>query len=134
MGRQPADHRTSQDPRARVALRQALGFSARAGNGPLLTRPPGYVLHRNGITLDLVTFGSLTVRGRELSAMQAWAAASGLFAEALALWRGNAYADVTSRLIRSAAAAVASGAAESRTATAPHGSSYSGSVELPAQS
>jgi DNA-binding SARP family transcriptional activator len=88
------------------ALRHALGYSARTGAGPLLTRPPGYALDLRGITLDLVEFGSLTARGRESAVTQAWAGASGLFAQALALWRGQAYADVTSRLISSAAAAL----------------------------
>lgn len=88
------------------ALRRALGYGSRAGEGALVTKPSGYVLLAADIQLDLAEFGWLTARGREASAHRRWAEASALFGEALSLWRGPAYADVMSRAVRSAAAAL----------------------------
>jgi DNA-binding SARP family transcriptional activator len=85
------------------ALRQAMGHDAREAEGVLLTRPPGYLLRRDGVRLDLTEFQVLTARAAEAAAAGQPADASGLFGEALALWRGSAFADVTSPLIRSAA-------------------------------
>jgi DNA-binding SARP family transcriptional activator len=101
---------TSPPPTARAkiqahvsALRRAIGQDAAETGGPLLTRPPGYMLRREPVDLDLAEFESLTARARDASAAGQPAAASDLFAGALALWRGPAFADVESPLIRGAA-------------------------------
>jgi DNA-binding SARP family transcriptional activator len=86
------------------ALRQAIGRDARGSDGPLLTRPPGYALRCDGVELDLAEFEKLTAWAGESAGSGQPAAASGLYADALALWRGSAFADVESPLIRSAAA------------------------------
>jgi DNA-binding SARP family transcriptional activator len=85
------------------ALRQAIGQDAGETGGPLLTRPPGYMLRREAVDLDLAEFESLTVRAADASAAGQPASASDLFATALALWRGSAFADVEAPLIRRAA-------------------------------
>jgi DNA-binding SARP family transcriptional activator len=85
------------------ALRQSIRLEAPAGEGPLLTRPPGYMLCRDGVQTDLADFEALIIRAGEASVAGQPAAASELFAAALALWRGSAFADVQSPLIRSAA-------------------------------
>ncbi|MGB7877223.1 MAG: BTAD domain-containing putative transcriptional regulator, partial [Ilumatobacteraceae bacterium] len=65
---------------------------SRSGGGPLQTRSPGYVLDVDSIELDSDDFERLLVEGRALTETDP-AAASIVFAEALALWRGSAYAD-----------------------------------------
>jgi DNA-binding SARP family transcriptional activator len=85
------------------ALRQAIGHDTPAAGGPLVTQPPGYMLRREGVELDLATFDSLIVRAKDASESREPTAASELFGAALALWRGSAFADVRSPLIRSAA-------------------------------
>ena len=67
------------------ALRQAIGHDPGATGGPLLTRPPGYMLRRAAVDLDLAEFETLTTRAGEASAAGQPAAASELFAAALAL-------------------------------------------------
>jgi DNA-binding SARP family transcriptional activator len=84
-------------------LRQAFGQAKGDLDGPLLTRPPGYVLRCAAVGLDLAEFEALTARASEAAAAGRSAAASGLYADALALWRGAAFADVASPLIRNAA-------------------------------
>jgi DNA-binding SARP family transcriptional activator len=84
-------------------LRQAIGHDTTAVGGPLLTRPPGYVLCGAGIELDLAEFDVLTAQAKEASESRQPTAASELFDTALALWRGSAFADVKSAVIRSAA-------------------------------
>ncbi len=59
---------------------------------PLRTRSPGYTLDVESIQVDSHVFEKLLVEGRALTETDP-AAASILFAEALALWRGPAYAD-----------------------------------------
>jgi DNA-binding SARP family transcriptional activator len=85
------------------ALRQAIGQDASAADGPLLTQPPGYVLCHEGVELDLVEFDELTGQAKEASGSRQSATASELLGAALAMWRGSAFADVRSPLIRSAA-------------------------------
>jgi DNA-binding SARP family transcriptional activator len=85
------------------ALRQAIGHDMHAADGLLFTQPPGYVLSREGIALDLAEFDALTAQAKEAAESRQPAAASELFGGALALWRGSAFADVRSPLIRSAA-------------------------------
>lgn len=64
----------------------------RSNDGPLRTRSPGYVLDVEPNQVDAVDFDRLLAEGRALTATDP-AAASIVFAEALALWRGPAYAD-----------------------------------------
>lgn len=85
------------------ALRQAIGHDTSAAAGPLVTQPPGYVLCREGIELDLAEFDALIAQAKGASESGQPAAASELFGGALAIWRGSAFADVRSPLIRSAA-------------------------------
>ncbi|GAA2709036.1 AfsR/SARP family transcriptional regulator [Actinoplanes palleronii] len=75
-------------------LRRALS-DAHAGDDRLLHRPPGYLLRVDAGELDLQRFTELADRGREaLSAGDAEQAA-GLLGEALALFRGQPFEDVT---------------------------------------
>jgi DNA-binding SARP family transcriptional activator len=85
------------------ALRQAIGHDTKAANGPLLTRPPGYLLSHEGVELDLAEFDMLVGQAKEAAETRDPVAASELFGTALAIWRGSAFADVRSPLIRSAA-------------------------------
>jgi DNA-binding SARP family transcriptional activator len=84
-------------------LRQAIGQGTGPGDGPVLTQPPGYVLSAEGVELDLAEFDVLIAQATGAAQSREPAAASDLFGAALALWRGSAYADVTSPLVRSAA-------------------------------
>jgi SARP family transcriptional regulator, regulator of embCAB operon len=86
------------------ALRLAIGQPARSGAGPLFTIGSGYMLSRDGVELDLAEFGSLAARGLAACEGGQPAAGSELLAAALALWRGAAFADVSSPAIRAAAA------------------------------
>ncbi len=85
------------------SLRQAIGHGSRSADGPLATRPPGYVLCREGVELDLASFDVLTTQAKQATESREPGAASELYGAALALWRGSAFADVRSPLIRSAA-------------------------------
>jgi DNA-binding SARP family transcriptional activator len=85
-------------------LRQAIGQDATVPGGPLLTLPPGYALRRDGVELDLAEFEQLTAQAEAAAAERQPAAASARYADALSLWRGSAFADVDSPLIRAAAA------------------------------
>jgi DNA-binding SARP family transcriptional activator/serine/threonine protein kinase/ABC-type glycerol-3-phosphate transport system substrate-binding protein len=75
-------------------LRKALEpeNATRSSDGPLRTRSPGYVLDVDSNEVDSVVFERLLAEGRALTGTDA-AAASIVFAESLALWRGPAYAD-----------------------------------------
>lgn len=84
------------------ALRQAIG-QASAADGPLLTEPPGYVLCHEGVELDLAEFDVVTGQAKVASGSRDPAAVSESLGAALAMWRGSAFADVGSPLIRSAA-------------------------------
>lgn len=102
------DVRPPPTARARIqshvaGLRRLIGHSLDGLEGPLLTRPPGYALRGEGVDLDLATFETLTERAGRAAGARQPAAAAELLAEALALWRGRAFADVESPLIRSAA-------------------------------
>jgi DNA-binding SARP family transcriptional activator len=85
------------------ALRQAIGHDTSAADGPLLTRPPGYVLCREDTELDLAAFDGLMTQAKAAAESRQPAEASELFGTALAMWRGSAFADVRSLLIRGAA-------------------------------
>jgi DNA-binding winged helix-turn-helix (wHTH) protein len=75
-------------------LRKALEpeNETRSDDGPLQTRSPGYALDVESHEVDSHVFESLLAEGRALTETDP-AAASIVFAEALALWRGPAYAD-----------------------------------------
>jgi len=87
-------------------LRQALGHNAQQAAGPLVTRPPGYLLSCQGIEMDLAEFDTLVSRGTAAIASGQPGAVSDLLASALALWRGAACADVASPLIQATAKAL----------------------------
>jgi predicted ATPase/DNA-binding SARP family transcriptional activator len=71
-------------------LRKLLPDGARM----LVTRPPGYVLRVEPNQLDLDRFERLAAEGRRALADGAPAAAAATLREALALWRGEALADI----------------------------------------
>ncbi|HUL25221.1 MAG TPA: AfsR/SARP family transcriptional regulator [Streptosporangiaceae bacterium] len=100
--RPPATSRTKIQAHV-CALRRALGQPARGGCGPLLTTGPGYALCRECVQLDLAEFDALTAKGRKALAAGEPGPASELFADALALWRGPAFADAVSPSLRAAA-------------------------------
>jgi DNA-binding SARP family transcriptional activator len=85
------------------ALRHTIGQCTWSADGPLLTRPPGYVLCREAVELDLAQFDALLARAKEAAQCREPAAAADLYGAALALWRGAAFADVRSALIRTVA-------------------------------
>jgi len=98
----PATSRTKIQAHV-CALRRALGQPARGGCGPLLTTGSGYALCRECVRLDLAEFEALTAKGRRALAAGEPGPASELFADALGLWRGPAFADAVSPTLRSAA-------------------------------
>ncbi len=81
-------------------LRQVIGQGTA---GPVLTRPPGYMLSAEHVEIDLAEFDAVAGRAKEAAESGDPASASVLLGTALALWRGTAYADVASPLIRAAA-------------------------------
>jgi DNA-binding SARP family transcriptional activator len=62
----------------------------------VLTQPPGYVLHASAAELDLPRFDELVRHSAEAARAGGLGDAEGLLADALALWRGQALADVDS--------------------------------------
>ena len=83
-------------------LRQALrsGVDGRAGEEPLLTRPPGYMLRVKQGQLDLDRFDSMVATAREATARGDHATAARLLGSALSLWRGEPFANVASEELR----------------------------------
>lgn len=88
------------------ALRRAMDSGPNDADGPLLTIPPGYLLSEQAVTTDLTEFISLATRGTQAAEAGQLANASLLLGEALALWRGPAYADVSVAPVRAAADAL----------------------------
>lgn len=87
------------------ALRHLIGqHNTRAG--PVVTRPYGYELELTHVDLDLTEFQGLGRRAYQEFGTGNPITASNLFAEALALWRGPAFADVDSPMIRRGAIAL----------------------------
>ncbi|MEV0321915.1 BTAD domain-containing putative transcriptional regulator [Streptomyces sp. NPDC050659] len=80
-----------------LRLRRTLG--APAGT-PIRTRPDGYVIDVREEALDLHRFDALVARARAAAAAKATERASALLGEALALWRGEPFADVPSQRLR----------------------------------
>jgi DNA-binding SARP family transcriptional activator/tetratricopeptide (TPR) repeat protein len=77
------------------AVRRTLGA---AGAGLIVTRPTGYELHLGEHGLDVLVFRDLVDRGRRAGGGGDHERAAALFADALALWRGPALADVADAL------------------------------------
>src|SRR5215831_2184048 len=95
-GRPPAGARAALHSGVQ-RLRAKLGP---AGGSLIVTRPPGYVLQLGEGEFDVRQFGVLAARGRAAAGAGSWAQAAGLLREALGLWRGEALADIPSRLLR----------------------------------
>ena len=68
--------------------------TALAEVAPIATRPPGYLLESAGETLDAREFGKLTAAARAAVGAHRPAEALRSYDQALALWRGDALADV----------------------------------------
>jgi DNA-binding SARP family transcriptional activator/tetratricopeptide (TPR) repeat protein len=77
-------------------LRQNAGLQI---GGRVVTRPPGYLITVADGELDLDRFTGLCDRARPLADRGDWRGASGLFGEALALWRGEPLAGVPSAVL-----------------------------------
>lgn len=73
-------------------LRKFLTGTAR--NSRIVTRPPGYLLDVGDHELDVHEFQRLVFQGRAHARAQRHADAVGVFAEALALWRGTVLGDL----------------------------------------
>lgn len=87
------------------ALRHLIGqHKTRAG--PVVTRPHGYELALTHVDLDLTEFQGIGRRAYQEFASGNPTMSADLFAEALALWRGPAFADVDSPMIRRGAIAL----------------------------
>lgn len=89
------------------AVRQAIGSSVHDSSGPLLTIPPGYLLSEQNAVTDLAEFSALADRGHRAADAGLTDLASSLLGEALVLWRGPAFADVSAPAIRGAATMLA---------------------------
>jgi predicted ATPase/DNA-binding SARP family transcriptional activator len=74
-------------------LRQALGPAADV----IVTRPPGYLLDISGAAVDAARFADLVAKAR---AAETAAAALALLDQALALWRGPAFAEFADTFAR----------------------------------
>jgi DNA-binding SARP family transcriptional activator len=98
----PANARTKIQAHV-CAIRQAIGCGVRDANSSLLTIPPGYMLSREGMETDLAKFDALAARGGKAAEAGQPDIASALLGDALALWRGAAFADVSAPLIRATA-------------------------------
>ncbi|MDI3422905.1 BTAD domain-containing putative transcriptional regulator [Streptomyces luteolus] len=82
-------------------LRRALEDAAPGGRDLVVSRPPGYQLQVPADAVDADRFHDLTARARESAEPRARAE---LLTEALALWRGPAYADFVDEEFTRAAA------------------------------
>lgn len=85
------------------ALRRALGQPTRRVCGPLLTIESGYAFCSACVRLDLVAFDEFAAKGRTAFDVGDPGAASDLFGAALALWRGEVFAELSSPALRAAA-------------------------------
>jgi len=88
-------------------LRKKLGAdrASRPDGWPVVTGPGGYQLSSD-IELDTWEFEDNASRARQASRLGQYAQASELFAQAMAMWRGPALADVESDAIQAAASAL----------------------------
>lgn len=97
----PASARTKI--RAHVSgIRRAIEQRAPELTGVVQTRPPGYLLSRDGTELDLSRFDHLTAEAKQAADANDMLSAADSLGQALALWRGPALADVDSAVIRAA--------------------------------
>jgi DNA-binding SARP family transcriptional activator len=108
--RPPATARTKLQGHV-CAVRKALNNRAQgtAARWPLLTRPPGYLLSIEGVSVDLLRYRSLLTDAADEMEAGRVAAASHHLAAALALWRGSAFGDVDAPNLVSVAAALERG-------------------------
>jgi DNA-binding SARP family transcriptional activator len=102
-GAPPATARTKLQAHV-SALRQAIGQPVRHECGPLMTLASGYMLSGDGASIDLAEFDAIMKRARSTHESGHPAVGSEMFANALALWRGPPCADISSPVIRAAAA------------------------------
>lgn len=94
-GRPPTRYRAALHT-AVQRLRATLGF----GNAGLIrTIPPGYTIEVGAGDFDVFRFEALADRGRTAAADGDWITAADLLRQALALWRGDALADITARTL-----------------------------------
>jgi DNA-binding SARP family transcriptional activator len=77
-------------------LRQVLGDT---GLSRIVTRPPGYLIRTDPGELDVTRFEALLAAARDAARGGSWQAAAGQARAALALWRGEPLADVTSEAL-----------------------------------
>lgn len=70
---------------------------------PLVTSPPGYLMHVPGLRLDVAAFEQLVARAEQAEHRDQPADAVGLLNEALALWRGPVLGGEISPLLRGSA-------------------------------
>ena len=89
------------------ALREELDQAAPGSSALLATISPGYRLAGHSVCVDLAEFKALTARGRQALDTRDARTAGELFREALALWRGQPFEDVSSAVIRTTADALA---------------------------
>jgi DNA-binding SARP family transcriptional activator len=101
----PASARTKIQSHVSM-LRRAIGCEVRDADSPLLTIPPGYLLSERTVETDLAEFCALAARGSRAAEAGEAGVASTMFGDALALWRGTAFADAGSAL-RAAAESLA---------------------------
>jgi DNA-binding SARP family transcriptional activator len=108
--RPPATARTKLQGHV-CALRKVLtsGDPSAGPRWPLITRPPGYLLSTDGVSVDLLGYRSLLAQAAEEVAADQIMAASDHLAAALAMWRGPAFGDVDAANLVSMAAALERG-------------------------
>lgn len=85
------------------AIRQAIGLHADATKY-VITRAPGYMLTQLGVETDISRFSGMFAAARVAAEAGDRDWASDALGDALGLWRGPAFADVTSSVIKAAAA------------------------------
>jgi DNA-binding SARP family transcriptional activator len=81
------------------ALRLALGHEVHDASSPLQTIRPGYVLSDEQVSVDATDFADLMTRSRQAEDA---ATVARMLGEALALWRGPAFAGLDSPVLRAA--------------------------------
>jgi DNA-binding SARP family transcriptional activator len=98
----PASARTKIQAHV-CAVRQAIGRGVHDAGSPLLTIPPGYILSEEDTETDVAKFDALATQGSAAADSGQPDTASALLGDALALWRGAAFADVIAPSIRGTA-------------------------------
>jgi DNA-binding SARP family transcriptional activator/tetratricopeptide (TPR) repeat protein len=86
-------------------LREALLPAAAGAEGLIVTQAPGYLLRLDPDAIDAARFERLVLEGRQALEAERPAVASQRLTAALALWRGDAYAEFLSIPVLSAEAA-----------------------------